>query len=75
MFDRGIQVSRAKQRQVRMYHLQQVGKNPVNPSDLQMNILDHQTRRAGDRQVAANDFDDAGNTCERITDFVSESGS
>ena len=53
--------------------LQQVGDDVVDAGNLLANVFDHRARGAGCGQVAANDFDDAGNSRQRIANFVGQS--
>ena len=43
-------------------------------SDLQPNIFHDCARGAGWRQIAADDFDDSGDSGERVANLVSQAG-
>ena len=54
--------------------LQQVGDDAVDARDFLANILHHRTRGAGCGQIAADDFDDPGNSGQRISNLVRQTG-
>ena len=54
--------------------LQQIGNDVIDAGDFLANIFDYRARGAGRRQIAANDFDDAGNPRQWVADFVGQAG-
>lgn len=74
-FDGCTQVAGANLGRVRTGRFQQVGEKAAHVRDLQTRILEHGTRWAGYRQVAASDFDPARNRSDSIADLVDLPGS
>ncbi len=54
--------------------LQQIGDDVVDARDFLANVLDHSARGAGRGKVAADDLDDAGNSRQRVANFMCEPG-
>ena len=73
VFHRGVQIALSDLRRMRTRRLQQVGDDVIDAGDLLAHVLDYGPRWAGRRQIAADDFDDAGNPGERIANFVRQS--
>ena len=59
---------------MRPRRLQKIGNDVVDAGDFLPNVFHNRARRAGRRQIAANDLDDARNSGQRVTDFVGEAG-
>src|SRR5581483_4809749 len=74
MFYGGVQVAGLNLRSPRSRRLQQIGKNAVDLRDLVFYLFHHSTRGTSGRQIAADNFTDTGDSCQRITNFVRQPG-
>lgn len=55
-----VEVAAANLRRVRTRRFEQIGQDAVDLRDLEANIFDYRSRRAGRGQIAADDFHDTG---------------
>ena len=74
MFGGCAQVLHLKLRRLGARSLQQIGQDAVDLHCFFFGVFDDRAGRAVGRQVAADDFDDAGNSGQRIADFVRQAG-
>jgi len=74
VFDGGVQVAAHHHGWVGAGGFKQVSKDAVDLIDFEVDVFDHFACGAGGGQIAADDFDDTGDTGEGVSDFVSEAG-
>ncbi len=67
-------IANAELRRLGTRGLQQLGEDAVDLQRLFLGVFDDRTCRAVGRQIAADDFDDAGDPRQRVADFVRQSG-
>ena len=74
VFDRGIEIAAAHLRRMGPRRFQQIGHDAVDLRDFLADVFDDGARRAGRGQIAADDFDDAGDSGQRIANLVGQAG-
>ena len=74
VFDGGVEIAAHHPRRMRAGGFEQVGKDAIDLVDFETHVLDHGAGGAGRGQIATDDFDDAGDSGERVANLVSQSG-
>jgi hypothetical protein len=72
VFHGGVEVAAANLRRVRPRGFQKIGQDAIDLHDFQANIFHYRARRAGRGQIAADDFDDAGDSGQRVANLVGQ---
>ena len=74
VLDGGVEIASHHPRRMGPRGFEKIGKDAVDLVDFESHIFHHGTGGAGRGQIATDDFDDAGDTCERVANLVSQSG-
>ena len=72
VFNGRVEVAPANIGAARPRRFQKVGQGAADARDFQANIFHDGARRTGCRQIAADDFDDAGDSGERVANLVGQ---
>jgi len=74
MLDRRVQIAAPNLGRMRPCRLQQVGDDVIDLRNFLPNVFHDRTRRAGRRQVSADNLDDAGDPRQRVANFMRQPG-